>query len=178
MSMIAYLKYSAALAAWITSEVLKAGENGRKLLFVNEDEQIFYIQHKGLCAYADRYLHNLIDYRNVHLFDCAGDNLAKKLTCTVDSEIEPTLYITGVTVTRSKLDGRRRVETKYTEFAAKDGNRYYVMTDLLKPLIIYNKCSRYIEMEYILHNNMIYAVSAGETVAVFGAAQFKDGDTK
>ena len=178
MSMIAYLKYSAALAAWITSEVLKAGENGRKLLFVNEDEQIFYIQHKGLCAYADRYLYNLIDCWNVHLFDCAGDNLAKKLTCTVDSETDPTLHITNVTVTRAKLDGRRRVETKYTEFAAKDGNRYYVMSDLLKPLTVYNKCNRYIVTEYILHNSMIYAVSDGETVAVFGAAQFKDGETK
>lgn len=170
MSMIAYLKYSAALATWVTSEVLKAGENGRKLLFVNEDDRIFYIQHKGLCAYADLYLHNMIDYRNAHLFDCAGDNPAKKLTCSVDDEIEPTLHITGVTVTRSK--------TKYTEFATTDGSRYYVMTDLLKPLIIYNKYNRYIETEYILHNSMIYAVSAGETVAVFVAAQFKDGDTK
>ena len=73
-------------------------------------------------------------------------------------------------------NGGRRKETKDIAFLDKDGGKYYVDTELLKPLEKYNACQRYIDTVYYLYNNLVYAINAGQIVAVFSCMIPKEGD--
>lgn len=167
--MINYLKYSAVLAAWTVGEAQKALDAGRKLLFVNDDEKLFIVQHKALCAYAVGYLDNFIDYRNTQFFDYAGDGICKKLTADPLSGVK--MQQTNNVKLCYTNDGRRRIEQRYCEFIGADGLTVYVLMELLKPLDVYKKRSRYIDAEYYYYNNILYVTFSDETVAVFAVTK-------
>lgn len=168
--MIVIPKYSAALASWVISEADKAGAKGRRMLYSLVDNDIYYIQHRGLCAYSDSIYCNLIEYENQRIFEAAGAALEKKLCRQIDDDTGTILKTTGCTVEKARMDGRKKVVYHYREFADSDGNRWYTRSDLLKPLDIFNKSIQYIDTVYHMIDGLIYARNVGQIIGVFGVA--------
>ena len=172
-----YMKYETALAAWIMSEVVKASDSGRKMLVCVDKFDIYFLHHKGYCAYVASKDGCFIDYHNKWYFDFASEQLQKKLfSCSCIPDVGKPLQKSSEIRLRGTIShGGRRKETKDIAFLDKDGGKYYVDTDLLKPLEKYNACQRYIDTEYYLYNNLVYATNAGQIVAVFSSMILKEG---
>lgn len=172
-----YMKYETSLAAWVMSEAVKASDSGRKILICVDEFDVFFLHHKGYCAYAASKAACFIDYRNERYFDFASEQIQKKLfscSCIPDAG-KPLQKSSEIRLRGTISNGGRRKETRDIAFLDKDGGKYYVDTDLLKPLEKYNACQRYIDTEYYLYNNLVYATNAAQIVAVFACKIQKEG---